>query len=106
MCGIAGMLSFEGGPGDLPPVQAMCRALAHRGPDDDGFYVGAHAAIGMRRLSIIDVACGHQPVSNEDNTVWVVMNGEIYNFRELRQDLERRGHQFRTHTDTEVIVHH
>ena len=83
----------------------MCEAIRHRGPDDQGVYADSHAAIGMRRLSIIDLATGRQPIANEDETVWVVFNGEIYNFEELRRPLERRGHRFRTTTDTEVIVH-
>ena len=86
-------------------VQAMCDVISHRGPDDEGFYTDDNAAIGMRRLSIIDLETGHQPVSNEDGTVWVVFNGEIYNFKELRRDLESRGHRFSTTTDTETIVH-
>ncbi len=83
----------------------MCMSIAHRGPDDEGYYFGAGVGLGMRRLSIIDVASGRQPVRNEDGTVWVVFNGEIYNFRELRRNLEGRGHIFYTHTDTETIVH-
>jgi asparagine synthase (glutamine-hydrolysing) len=83
----------------------MCDAMVHRGPDDDGYYVAPGIGLGMRRLSIIDLATGRQPVHNEDRTVWVVFNGEIYNFRELRSVLERRGHRFYTDTDTEVIVH-
>jgi asparagine synthase (glutamine-hydrolysing) len=79
--------------------------MSHRGPDDQGIYADDAAAIGMRRLSIIDLSTGHQPVRNEDGTIWVVFNGEIYNFKELRRDLERQGHQFYTTTDTEVIVH-
>jgi asparagine synthase (glutamine-hydrolysing) len=83
----------------------MCDAIAHRGPDDQGLYGGDGVALGMRRLSIIDLSTGHQPVRNEDGTLWVVFNGEIYNFKELRRDLERRGHRFYTTTDTETIVH-
>jgi asparagine synthase (glutamine-hydrolysing) len=83
----------------------MCDALAHRGPDDEGFYVGPGVGLGMRRLSIIDLATGHQPIANEDGSVWVVFNGEIYNYQELRAELERRGHVFATSTDTETIVH-
>ena len=83
----------------------MCAQIRHRGPDDDGFHAGSQCAIGMRRLSIIDLATGHQPISNEDETVWVVFNGEIYNYQELRQDLIRRGHRFRTNSDTETLVH-
>jgi len=83
----------------------MCRAMRHRGPDDEGIFVGPGVALGMRRLSIIDLPSGHQPLSNEDGTVWVVFNGEIYNFQQLRRDLESRGHIFATRTDTETIVH-
>src|SRR6266566_2912179 len=83
----------------------MCGVMAHRGPDDEGVYVGDGVAIGMRRLSIIDLGGGDQPISNEDGTVWIVFNGEIYNYQELRRDLEKRGHTFRTASDTETIVH-
>ena len=83
----------------------MADSLAHRGPDADGFYFGAGVGLAHRRLSIVDVATGQQPLANEDGTVWVVFNGEIYNFAELRAELEGRGHRFRTHSDTEVIVH-
>ena len=83
----------------------MCAALVARGPDDEGTFVGDGAGLAMRRLSIIDLQTGHQPVSNEDGSIWVVLNGEIYNYRQLRNDLERRGHRFSTSTDTEVIVH-
>jgi asparagine synthase (glutamine-hydrolysing) len=83
----------------------MCDAMSHRGPDDAGYYVADRVALGMRRLSIIDVDGGHQPVHNEDRSVWVVFNGEIYNFKQLRRSLERQGHCFYTDTDTEVIVH-
>src|SRR5262245_51662076 len=105
MCGIAGLVSL--GPKSVfeEEVQAMCDAMTHRGPNDAGYYVGAKAALGMRRLSIIDIDGGHQPVHNEDRSVWVVFNGEIYNFKQLRISLERQGHRFYTDTDTEVIVH-
>src|SRR5690348_9046315 len=83
----------------------MCDAIVHRGPDDEGVYLNGGVALGMRRLSIIDLAGGHQPIHNEDCTVWVVFNGEIYNFAQLRAELEARGHQFYTNSDTEVIVH-
>src|SRR5215471_9765296 len=105
MCGIAGLVRWNSHPVLAGDVRAMCDALIHRGPDDVGIYADDHAAIGMRRLSIIDLSTGHQPVRNEDGTLWVVFNGEIYNFRELRRDLERQGHRFYTTTDTEVIVH-
>jgi asparagine synthase (glutamine-hydrolysing) len=105
MCGIAGIVSLEGKPVFEQEVRDMCMSIAHRGPDDEGYYVGPAVGLGMRRLSIIDIASGRQPVRNEDGTVWVVFNGEIYNFRELRRDLQRRGHVFYTHTDTETIVH-
>ena len=105
MCGIAGIMSLQGQPVYERELRAMCGAISHRGPDDEGFYFAPGVGLGMRRLSIIDVASGRQPVRNEDGTVWVVFNGEIYNFRELRKDLESRGHRFYTNTDTETIVH-
>jgi asparagine synthase (glutamine-hydrolysing) len=83
----------------------MADTIAHRGPDDEGFYISGQIGLGFRRLSIIDLATGHQPLSNEDGTVWIVFNGEIYNYRELRTVLKRKGHIFKTQTDTEVIVH-
>jgi asparagine synthase (glutamine-hydrolysing) len=103
MCGICGKLSSSGaGAADLQP---MLRAIAHRGPDDEGTYSNGRVALGSRRLSIIDVAGGRQPISNEEGTVWTVCNGEIYNYRELRRWLEQKGHRFATASDTEVIVH-
>jgi asparagine synthase (glutamine-hydrolysing) len=105
MCGIAGLLSLGEKPVFQDEVQAMCDAMVHRGPNDAGYYVGEGVGLGMRRLSIIDLSTGHQPVHNEDGTVWVVFNGEIYNFKSLRESLERQGHRFYTETDTEVIVH-
>src|SRR3989442_5904101 len=83
----------------------MSRQLVHRGPDSSGEHVDREVALGSRRLSIIDLAGGDQPISNEDGSVNVVQNGEIYNYRELRQELERRGHRFSTRSDTEVLVH-
>jgi asparagine synthase (glutamine-hydrolysing) len=105
MCGIAGIVSLGDRPVAVGDVRRMCAALAHRGPDDEGFYAASHAAMGMRRLSIIDLATGRQPVGNEAGTVWAVFNGEIYNFAELRRGLQARGHTFATAADTEVIVH-
>jgi asparagine synthase (glutamine-hydrolysing) len=106
MCGIYGM--FEWQQGSQPAEKLLVKmgeVIRHRGPDDYGHYTKDQIALGMRRLSIIDVAGGHQPIANEDQTVWVVCNGEIYNFKELRADLESRGHVFRSRSDTEVIVH-
>ena len=106
MCGIAGMVQrHPDGRVDHAAIHRMCQAIVHRGPDDEGIFVKAGVGLGMRRLSIIDLAGGHQPVFNEDKTIWIVFNGEIYNFPELRDQLEKRGHRFYTHTDTEVIVH-
>ncbi len=104
MCGIAGQLLCER-PAELADIRAMCSAIRHRGPDDEGYHIENGCGIGMRRLSIIDLATGHQPIANEDETIWVVFNGEIYNFQELRADLIHRGHRFRTNSDTEVLVH-
>ena len=86
-------------------VHRMCQSIVHRGPDDEGIYVQGPVGLGMRRLSIIDLSGGHQPIHNEDKSIWIVYNGEIYNFPELRRGLEQRGHKFYTHTDTEIIVH-
>jgi asparagine synthase (glutamine-hydrolysing) len=106
MCGIAGIVSANTADSvDLASIVRMCDAIVHRGPDDAGTFVKGNAGLGMRRLSIIDLAGGHQPIFNEDRSVWIVFNGEIYNFVELRADLISRGHIFSTNTDTEVIVH-
>ena len=110
MCGIAGFVEQQGTPGAREHERArlldrMCRVIAHRGPDDQGMMVKEPVALGMRRLSIIDLKGGHQPISNEDGKVSVVFNGEIYNYRELQHELEARGHRFKTHSDTEAIVH-
>jgi asparagine synthase (glutamine-hydrolysing) len=105
MCGIAGIVSADGGGVQSGTIHHMCQQILHRGPDDEGIYVKDGTGLGMRRLSIIDVEGGHQPVFNEDRTAWIVFNGEIYNFPELRPELEQRGHHFRTHSDTEVIIH-
>jgi asparagine synthase (glutamine-hydrolysing) len=106
MCGIAGRFNFDRTrPVDARVLSAMTDAIAHRGPDADGFYHGAGIGLGHRRLSIIDLATGDQPLGNEDGQIQVVFNGEIYNFAEVRADLAARGHRFRTGSDTEVIVH-
>lgn len=105
MCGIAGIVSTEPGRVDVAEIHRMCQSLVHRGPDDEGIFVRDGAGLGMRRLSVIDLAGGHQPVFNETGTIWIVFNGEVYNFQELRQELESRGHRFTTHSDTEAIVH-
>src|SRR5437667_1492905 len=105
MCGIAGAVAHSGGYVDPADVHSMCQTIVHRGPDDEGIHTQGCVGLGMRRLSIIDLSTGRQPIHNEDKNIWVVFNGEIYNFPELRRDLETRGHQFYTHTDTEVIVH-
>jgi asparagine synthase (glutamine-hydrolysing) len=109
MCGIAGFADVTDtrtvNPADHDLVTAMCTVMRHRGPDDTGVYVGPGVGIGMRRLSIIDLSTGHQPIANEDQSIHVVFNGEIYNYRELREELEAAGHRFRTSSDTETIVH-
>ncbi len=106
MCGIAGFTLFKELRIDIQgTLQQMTAALTHRGPDEEGAYVDQFIAIGSRRLSIIDLSGGKMPIPNEDQTLWIVFNGEIYNFPELREQLESRGHTFSTHTDTEVIVH-
>lgn len=104
MCGIAGYFRPEG-KADLASVTAMNTRIVHRGPDEDGFGLYGGCALGMRRLSIVDLAGGRQPIGNEDGAVSLVFNGEIYNYRELRAQLEGAGHRFRTHTDTECIAH-
>jgi asparagine synthase (glutamine-hydrolysing) len=105
MCGIAGVMEFRGERVELETLGQMCAAMVHRGPDDDGFYRAGPVGLGMRRLSIVDLATGHQPLNNEDGSVWIVFNGEIYNHAALRQKLQEQGHQYRTHSDTETIVH-
>ena len=106
MCGICGKLNFEPGASVSPAlIGEMADIIRHRGPDDEGFYVSGPIGLGFRRLSIIDLEHGHQPLANEDESVWIVFNGEIYNYQELREFLISKGHRFRTRTDTEVIVH-
>ncbi|MFC2158904.1 asparagine synthase (glutamine-hydrolyzing) [Acidobacteriota bacterium] len=106
MCGICGLINTS--PGDRASeelLSSMCQAIEHRGPDDQGVYVDRNAGLGARRLSILDLEGGHQPLSNEDGTIWAAHNGEIYNYPELRAELEGRGHRFKSGTDTEVVVH-
>src|SRR5436305_7425804 len=106
MCGIAGFIDAQCSYDDaVELIDRMCKVIRHRGPDDQGVWVGDGMAVGMRRLSIIDLVGGHQPIFNEDQSVLVVFNGEIYNYRELRHLLEERGHHFQTTSDTEAIVH-
>src|SRR5712691_2651865 len=104
MCGIAGFFLREGNA-ERAVVQAMCGQIRHRGPDDEGIHIEAGCALGMRRLRIIDLSTGHQPMSSEDGAVWVVFNGEIYNFQALRKELIGQGHRFVTNSDTETLVH-
>ena len=105
MCGIAGFVNANGSPVDRSILEKMNRAIVHRGPDDDGFYVSENVGLAMRRLSIIDVAGGHQPIHNTDKTKWLIFNGEIYNYQALRTDLEKRGHRLYTKSDTEAVLH-
>ena len=106
MCGICGQFNFgNSAPVERRTLQAMASSIAHRGPDDEGYYLDGPLGLGFRRLSIIDLAGGHQPMSDVEESVWVIFNGEIYNFHDLRSELESHGHVFRTKSDTEVIVH-
>src|SRR5262245_33201806 len=106
MCGICGVVYKNPGKTEVGLViQRMTSALAHRGPDDSGYYVRNNVALGHRRLSIVDLRLGHQPIANEDSTLWISYNGEIYNHVALRQDLEPKGHRYRTNSDTETIIH-
>src|SRR6188768_1614165 len=104
MCGICGIASARGAA-DPQRLAAMSATLVHRGPDSDGSFVDGPVGLAARRLAIIDLETGDQPIANEDGTVLVVQNGELYNYPELRGELERAGHRFRTHGDTEVLVH-
>lgn len=105
MCGIVGIVGSNGSPVDEPLLGRMCDAIRHRGPDEDGFYVNGPVGLGIRRLSIIDLKGGQQPIHNQDRTAWIVFNGEIYNYLELREKLEKLGHTFYTNSDTEAIIH-
>jgi len=105
MCGICGKLNLDSKKVTADTIASMCSVITHRGPDDEGIYLDGSMGMGMRRLSIIDLNTGHQPISNEDATVWTVLNGEIYNYKELTAELVKKGHVFKTKSDTEVIVH-
>ena len=106
MCGICGQYNFaDNKPVQLDDIKRMAGSLVHRGPDDEGFFLAGPLGLGFRRLSIIDLGGGHQPMSDQQESIWVVFNGEIYNFKELRSELESYGHVFRTNSDTEVIIH-
>ena len=104
MCGIAGFMYFDGAPVQESVIREMSDVMVHRGPDEHGVYLGSGAALGHRRLSIIDLSSGQQPLCNEDRKVWISFNGEIYNYHELQQQLSG-SHTFRTQSDTETIVH-
>src|SRR5512133_1713745 len=106
MCGIVGVLSLENAdPVPESMIRQMLGMIRHRGPDEFGIYLGGAAALGNARLSIIDLSGGQQPIANEDESLWIVFNGEIFNYLELRPKLEARGHQFATSSDTEVLLH-
>ena len=106
MCGIAGQFNFQRrDPVEREAIVRMARSIAHRGPDDEGFFIAGPVGLGFRRLSIIDLTSGHQPMSDTEETVWIIFNGEIYNYKELRGELQSKGHQFKTNSDTEVIIH-
>jgi asparagine synthase (glutamine-hydrolysing) len=106
MCGIAGQFKYSRNePVDAAVIRRMTQSIAHRGPDDEGYLISGPLGFGFRRLSIIDLAGGHQPMADAEKTVWIIFNGEIYNFKELRAELEQRGHKFQTRADTEVIIH-
>src|SRR5438477_7712022 len=106
MCGITGQYNFERHePVERETIVRIAHSIAHRGPDDEGFFIAGPVGLGFRRLSIIDLAGGHQPMSDVEETVWIIFNGEIYNYKELRAELQSKGHQFRTNSDTEVLIH-
>src|SRR2546425_9447918 len=101
MCGICGFTGLD----DRGLLKTICNSMAHRGPDSEGYYQDNIISLGVRRLRIIDLVTGDQPIHNEDSTIWAVLNGEVYNFEELREDLAKKGHEFYTGSDTEVLVH-
>src|SRR5476649_288237 len=104
MCGIIGFVNNNGSAIDSGVLESMNRSIIHRGPDEDGFYINENVGLAMRRLSIIDLASGQQPIHNADKTKWIVFNGEIYNYQELRAGMEQRGHRFYTKSDTEAVI--
>src|SRR5262245_37020427 len=104
MCGISGFMYFDFAPVVESVIQEMANVLRHRGPDEGGVHLGHGVALGHRRLSIIDLSSGRQPLSNEDGTIWITFNGEIYNYEDLNRGL-KHSHSFRTRSDTETIVH-
>ena len=106
MCGICGQFNFKTqAPARRADIESMTRSIRHRGPDDEGYFIAGPLGLGFRRLSIIDLAGGHQPMSDQEESIWIVFNGEIYNFPELKRELQSYGHIFRTNSDTEVIIH-
>jgi len=105
MCGICGIMYFNGRKVTKDELKMMTDAMAHRGPDDEGSYISGNVGLAMRRLAILDLDTGRQPISNEDDSIWIVFNGEIYNYVEIKRDLQKRGHRFKTKSDTEIIIH-
>jgi asparagine synthase (glutamine-hydrolysing) len=106
MCGVCGQFNLRNNGGiSAETLSKMTNSMVHRGPDDEGYHISGAIGLGFRRLSIIDLDGGHQPMSDRSGSVWVVFNGEIYNFPELRKELEAHGHVFKTKSDTEVIIH-
>src|SRR5712691_5416189 len=105
MCGIAGLVSLNADQLDKNVLLRMQKILTHRGPDDAGVYLNQNVGLAHTRLSIIDLASGHQPMCNEDGTIWITYNGEVYNYKELEEPLRATGHVFKTSSDTEVILH-
>ena len=106
MCGICGIYNYnKDAPISEQTLDGMTRTLIHRGPDDSGIHMDNYVGLGHRRLSIIDIQGGKQPMSNEDNTIWITYNGEIYNYKQLKSHLIQKGHKFKTNSDTEVIIH-
>ena len=106
MCGICGMFNFDQlNNVNLQLIKKMCSTMIHRGPDGEGAYINENVGLGHRRLSVIDISGGNQPMCNEDQTIWIVQNGEIYNYVELSDILKKKGHKLRSNSDTEVIIH-